>query len=630
MDRNTIIGLILIAAIMIGYSIYTSPSKEELEAIKRQQDSIAAVHRAAREVAEKELEQKAKIQNQEIIALDSLSINISDSLNTDSLYNVLLQNKYGEFANAAKGEIKYFTIENEKLIAKISNKGGRIVSVILKDYKTYKGEPVELFHEDSSSFSINFYAGNKVITTKDLFFEAVGNSIKVSGEDSASITMRLKASDDKFLDFVYTLKGNEFMLGYSIQAKGLQDIIAYNASDFNLNWSIRAPRQEKSLENERNASTIYFKYAEDEVDYLSETSDEKKSLDARVKWIAFKQQFFSSILIAEVAFDKYNADIEIKTGRSSENYVKDFSTNLSIPYKHNGFEKFNMFFYFGPNHYQTLKSYNLDLHQIVPLGWGIFGWVNKFLVIPVFNWLNNFNLNFGIIILILTLIIKALLFPLTYKSYLSMAKMRLLKPDLDEINKRYEKEDPLKKQQAIMNLYKRAGVNPFGGCLPMLLQLPILIAMFRFFPASIELRGESFLWADDLSTYDSILDLPFNIPFYGDHVSLFTLLMTASTILYTKINSQFSNSPEMAQMKWMMYLMPIIFLGVFNNYSAGLSYYYFLANMITFGQQFLMKKFVDENKLRAQIEENKKKPIVEKKSSFQKRLEEAAKRRGKI
>jgi YidC/Oxa1 family membrane protein insertase len=630
MDRNSIIGLILIAAIMIGYSIYTSPSKEELEAIKRQQDSIAAVNQAAREAAEKEIAQNAKIQEQETVSLDSLTASIGDSLNKDSLNNLLLQNKYGAFANAAKGEIKYYTIENDKIIAKISNKGGRIVSVILKDYKTYKGEPVELFHEDSSLFSINFYAGNKAISTKDLFFEAVGNSIKVSGEDSASITMRLKASDDKFLDFVYTLKGNEFMLGYSIQAKGLQDIIANNASDFNLNWTLRAPRHEKSLENERNASTIYFKYAEDEVDYLSETSDEKKSLDARVKWIAFKQQFFSTILIAEDAFDKYNADIEIKTDNSSENYVKDFSTNLSIPYKHNGFEKFDMHFYFGPNHYQTLKSYNLDLHQIVPLGWGIFGWVNKFLVIPVFNWLNNFNLNFGIIILILTLLIKALLFPLTYKSYLSMAKMRLLKPDLDEINKKYEKEDPLKKQQAIMSLYKRAGVSPFGGCLPMLLQMPILIAMFRFFPASIELRGESFLWADDLSTYDSILDLPFNIPFYGDHVSLFTLLMTASTILYTRMNSQFSTSPEMAQMKWMMYLMPIIFLGVFNNYSAGLSYYYFLANMITFGQQFLMKKFVDENKLHAQIEENKKKPVIEKKSSFQKRLEEAAKRRGKM
>jgi YidC/Oxa1 family membrane protein insertase len=630
MDRNSIIGLILIAAIMIGYSIYTSPSKEELEAIKRQQDSITAVNQAAREAAEKEIAQNTKIQEQETVSLDSLTASIGDSLNTDSLNNLLLQNKYGAFANAAKGEVKYYTIENDKIIAKISNKGARIVSVILKDYKTYKGEPVELFQEDSSSFSINFYAGNKAISTKDLFFEAVGNSIKVSGEDSASITMRLKASDDKFLDFVYTLKGNEFMLGYSIQAKGLQDIIANNASDFNLNCTLRAPRHEKSLENERNASTIYFKYVEDEVDYLSETSDEKKSLDARVKWIAFKQQFFSTILIAEDAFDKYNADIEIKTDKSSENYVKDFSTNLSIPYKHNGFEKFDMHFYFGPNHYQTLKSYNLDLHQIVPLGWGIFGWVNKFLVIPVFNWLNNFNLNFGIIILILTLLIKALLFPLTYKSYLSMAKMRLLKPDLDEINKKFEKEDPLKKQQAIMSLYKRAGVSPFGGCLPMLLQMPILIAMFRFFPASIELRGKSFLWADDLSTYDSILDLPFNIPFYGDHVSLFTLLMTASTILYTRMNSQFSTSPEMAQMKWMMYLMPIIFLGVFNNYSAGLSYYYFLANMITFGQQFLMKKFVDENKLHAQIEENKKKPVIEKKSSFQKRLEEAAKRRGKI
>lgn len=630
MDRNSIIGLILIAAIMIGYSIYTSPSKEELEAIKRQQDSIAAVNLAARKAAEKELEKNYTIQENTLNNLDSLSSFNADSINKDSLELLALQNQFGVFANSAKGEQKYYTLENDKLIAKISNKGGRIVSVTLKDYKTYSGQPVELFDEDSSMFSINFFAGNKAIATKDLYFEAIENSIKVSGDDSATFTMRLNAGNNKHLDFVYTLKGNDFMIGYSIQAKGLQDIIAENTTDFNLNWFLKAPRQEKSIENERNASTIYFKYAEDEVDYLSETSDEKKPLDARVKWIAFKQQFFSTAIIAKEAFDKYNAEIETKTDKDSEKYTKQFYASLSIPYKHNGFEKFDMQFYFGPNHYQTLKSYDLDLHQIVPLGWGIFGWVNKFLVIPVFNWLNNFNLNFGIIILILTILIKVLLFPLTYKSYLSMAKMRLLKPDLDEINKKYSNDDPLKKQQAIMNLYKRAGVSPFGGCLPMLLQMPILIAMFRFFPASIELRGESFLWADDLSTYDSILDLPFTIPFYGDHVSLFTLLMTASTILYTRMNSQFSSSPEMAQMKWMMYLMPIVFLGVFNNYSAGLSYYYFLANMITFGQQFLMKRFVDDKKLHAQIEENKKKPLTEKKSSFQKRLEEAAKRRGKL
>ena len=615
---------------MIGYSLYTSPSKEELEAIKRQQDSIAAVNLAAREAAEKEQAQNTVVQEKETASIDSLIANAGDSINTDSINALLLQNKYGPFANAANGEQKYYTIENDKLIAKISTKGGRIVSVILKDYHTYGGQPLELFHEDSSSFSINFYAGNKAITTKDLYFEAIGNDIKISGDDSASFTMRLNAEAGKYIDFIYSLKGNDYMMGYSIQTNGMQDIIASNTTDFNLNWTLRAPRQEKGIDNERNASTIYFKYAEDEVDYLSETSDEKKSLDARVKWVAFKQQFFSTILIAKDVFDKYNADIETKTNKNTQNYIKDFSTNLSIPYKHNSFEKFDMSFYFGPNHYQTLKSYNIDLHQIVPLGWGIFGWVNKFLVIPVFNWLNQFNLNFGIIILILTIIIKVILFPLTYKSYLSMAKMRLLKPDLDELNKKYANEDPLKKQQAIMSLYKRAGVSPFGGCLPMLLQMPILIAMFRFFPASIELRGEAFLWADDLSTYDSILDLPFNIPFYGDHVSLFTLLMTASTILYTRINNQFSSNPEMAQMKWMMYLMPIIFLGVFNNYSAGLSYYYFLANMITFGQQFLMKNLIDEKKLHAQIEENKKKPIVVKKSSFQKRLEEAAKKRGKM
>jgi YidC/Oxa1 family membrane protein insertase len=279
-----------------------------------------------------------------------------------------------------------------------------------------------------------------------------------------------------------------------------------------------------------------------------------------------------------------------------------------------------MKFYFGPNHYQTLKTYGIGLERQIPLGWGIFGWVNKFLVIPIFNFLAGFNLNYGIIILILTIIIKVMLLPLTYKAYLSQAKMKVLKPEIDEINKTKDK-DPMKSQQEMMSLYKKAGVNPLGGCFPMLLQMPILIAMFRFFPASIELRQQSFLWAEDLSTYDSIWDFGFTIPFYGDHVSLFTLLMTVSTLIYTRMNNQFTGAN--AQMKWMSYLMPVIFLGVFNNYSAGLSYYYFLANILTFGQQYLFGKFVDEKAIHLKIQENKKKPVT--KSKFQQKMEEMAK-----
>ena len=285
-----------------------------------------------------------------------------------------------------------------------------------------------------------------------------------------------------------------------------------------------------------------------------------------------------------------------------------------------------MSMYFGPNHYKTLKQYDLALEKQIPLGWGIFGWVNRFCVIPVFNFLSGFNLNYGIIILILTVLIKIVLLPLTYKAYLSTAKMKVLKPEVDEINLKFGTDDPMKKQQTVMALYRKAGVNPLGGCLPMLLQMPILIAMFRFFPSSIELRQQPFLWATDLSTYDSIYNFGFEIPFYGDHVSLFTLLMTVSTIIYTRMNNQLTgDNPQMAQMKWIMYLMPIVFLGVFNNYAAGLSYYYFLANMLTFGQQWLIKRFVDEDAIHRKIQENKKKPESAKKSSFQQKLETMAK-----
>jgi YidC/Oxa1 family membrane protein insertase len=291
---------------------------------------------------------------------------------------------------------------------------------------------------------------------------------------------------------------------------------------------------------------------------------------------------------------------------------------------HQSNESIPLQIYFGPNHYETLSAYNMELERMIPLGWGIFRWVNKYAVIPIFNWLDNSITNYGIIILIMTLIIKMVLAPFTLKAYKSQAKMKVLKPEIDKINEKHKDKDPMKAQQETMALYKKTGVNPLGGCIPMLLQMPILFALFRFFPASIELRQKSFLWADDLSSYDSVLNLPFEIPFYGDHVSLFTLLMTVSTILYTRMNSQMSG-PQMAQMKWMMYLMPIMFLGFFNNYAAGLSYYYFLANMVTFGQQFVMRKyFIDEAAILTQMENNKKKPV--KKSKFQKRLEEMAKR----
>jgi YidC/Oxa1 family membrane protein insertase len=383
--------------------------------------------------------------------------------------------------------------------------------------------------------------------------------------------------------------------------------------------------QEQNHQTQLAASTIYFKYLEDNVDKISESDEEKKSLDPNVKWIGFKQQFFTSVIIADSTFKK--ADIETATMHGSKKYVKNYSAAIIIPYHHHNNESIGMRLYFGPNHFKTLKQYDIELEKQINLGWKIFGWLNRLLTIPIFNFLNGFNLNFGIIILILTVILKLLLLPIAYKTVLSSAKMRVLKPEIDELNEKHKNDDPMKKQQATMALYKQAGVNPMAGCIPVLLQMPILIALFSFFPASIELRQQGFLWANDLSTYDSVYNFGFSVPWYGDHVSLFALLMTASTLLYTWSNSQLmGTSNQMPGMQWMMYLMPILFLGFLNNYSAGLSWYYFLANMITFGQTWLMQKFaIDSAALHATIQENKKKPV--KTSKFQQRLEQMTKER---
>ncbi len=622
MDKNSIIGLLLIGAILIGFSIYNAPTENEIAAQKRQQDSIEAVQKLASK------------QKQQAVLQDAVIAAIADTTTiSDSTKNEVLKSTYGPFIASAAGERKISYIENELIKVGISNKGGRIVSVQLKKYRTHDSLPLLLCDEDSSRFGLSFIAQNRVFSTDTLYFTPVGNSFTVNGTDSNKLSMRLQAAPGKYLEFEYRLKGNSYLMDCNINTVGMQDLIASNTSDLNLKWKLRALKHEKSHTNEQNATTIYYKYFEDEVDYLNEAKDGKESFKTKMQWVSFKQQYFTSVLIAKKGFEK-PTEIETIGLPDSKKYTKDLSASFTIPYEHKASESFAMNIYFGPNHYGTLKGYDLDLEQQVPLGWGIFGWVNRFAVIPVFNFLSGFNINFGIIILLLTILIKVVLLPLTYKAYMSTAKMKVLKPEVDELNEKYAKEEPMKKQQALMALYKKAGVNPLGGCLPMLLQMPILIAMFRFFPASIELRQQSFLWATDLSSYDSIWTFGY-VPvidyLYGDHVSLFTLLMTISTIMYTRMNDQFSgaNNPQMAQMKWIMYLMPIIFLGVFNNYSAGLSYYYFLANMFTFAQQWIIRKLVDEDAIHAKIQENKKKPAAPK-SKFQARLEEMAKQRATL
>lgn len=642
MDRNTIIGLLLIFAVFVGWSVWQSPSKEELEKRRHQQDSIARIQTKIMDSVNKV--HQVAIEKNEAEALNEIQI-ADTEINQDSI-SKLLQDKYGFFGKSASGVKQFTGIGNELLQIKMLNLGGRPYEVRLTQYQTWDTLPLILFDSVKSKFGLQFFAAKRNINTNNLYFKPhiysgvkdINGNLQPDGELPAKLGMRLYADANgtdslkSYVEFVYTMYPNQYMLDFDIRMVEMGNIVESNATFINLNWTSELNRHEQSYENEVNETTVYFRDARDEdVDYLSERKDDKKSIPTSLKWVSFKSKFFVSSLIAKESFA--GADIESLTKESEKdnpNYLRTLSAVIPLEFGRSAVVEYPMQFYFGPNKYKTLKKYDLKLERQIPLGWSfILMWaINIYAVIPVFDWLNSYNINFGIIILILTIMLKIVLFPIAYISYKSSAKMRVLKPEIDELGKKFpKKEDGLKKQQATMELYKKAGVNPMAGCIPMLLQFPILLAMFRFFPSSIELRQESFLWAHDLSSYDSIMSLPFTIPFYGDHVSLFTLLMTVSTLLYTKMNNDMmSSSQQLPGMKTMMYLMPVMFLGIFNNFSSGLSYYYFLANMITFAQMFVIKRTINEDKLRARIAENKKKTI--KKSAFQKRLEDMAKQKG--
>ena len=633
MNKNSIIGFILIAAIMVGYTYWMSPSEEELAKRQFVADSIAQVQN--QRILEMEMMAKAAEEEEKAEVLEKESVVIESPEYSD------LQSKYDKFANAAAGEEQNFIIENDLLKLELSNKGGYIKTVELKDYKTYDSLPVILLDPNTTRFGLSFFSNNRIINTEQFYFQPSDNvtsHMVVSGDNSLQISMRLYAGEeegalktDSYIEYLYTIQGNNYMFDFTINMVGMDRIISANSSFMDLNWYADLRRQEKTVD-QFNGSTIYYKFYKDEVDYMSESDNDEEQITTKLKWISYKQRFFTSSLVAKEAFDNGNLKVYEKENPGSDRYLKTMETDIELPVNLRGDASIPLSFYFGPNKFYTLKSYGLDLERQIPIGWGLFilAWINEFIVIPTFDWLGGYGWNYGIVILVLTIMLKLLLFPIAYKTYYSSAKMRVLKPEVDELSKKFpKKEDAMKKQQAVMALYKRAGANPAAGCVPMLLQMPILFAMFRFFPASIELRQQPFLWAHDLSSYDSIASLPFTIPFYGDHVSLFTLLMTVSTIMYTYMNNQMmaSQTNQMPGMKTMMYLMPIMFLGIFNSYASGLSYYYFLANVITFGQMFVFRYAINENKLRLKIEENKKKP-PKKKSAFQKRLEEAAKQRG--
>jgi YidC/Oxa1 family membrane protein insertase len=611
MDRNSIIGLLLIGAIMILFTIVNQPDREALELAKIEQASKDSLDR---------------LNKLNSIKFEEANIDSSEYELSDSLVNIQLANKYGDFNLAAQGENETINLTSSLHSFSFNSKGGQLKQIALNNFKSWDKTDLLMFEADSSSFSFSLPIGNKTVSTGDLFFKLIQEPNFDS--DSSKLILRSQLNESEWIDFIYTFHKDSYMVGFTADFSRIATKINQSTKDIEINWSAIGRRQEKNLENERNNTTIYYcKSAEEEVDKLSPFEAASEITEDPLKWIAFKEQFFATALISKQSI-LAGANLTTTITSSSDSTTKGLKANFKVPFSASDNNKLNFDIYAGPTKYNILKEEGYNLEGLVPLGWGIFGYVNKIIVIPAFNFLGQFNLGYGIVILLLTLYIKLILLIFQYRSYLSQAKMRVLKPEIDEINKKYENGDAMQKQQAVMGLYKEAGVNPLGGCLPMLFQIPVLFALFSFFPASIELRQESFLWAEDLSTYDSIINLPFNIPFYGDHVSLFALLMTVSTIMYTRMNNQLTaGNAQMAGLKWMMYLMPVIFLFVLNSYAAGLNYYYFLANIITFGQQYAFRKFVDDDKIHAKIQQKKNQPKSKSKSSFQQKLEEMAKSR---
>ncbi len=636
-DKRSIIGLVLIFLIFVGFMWWQSPSKEERAEMHRKQDSLYRVQQREMDSVMR-LEALAKTNS----LLDS---------NNDSVLSLEEKRRKEElsiFSNAAVGERSKLKIDNELISFNISNLGGQISSVELKDYKTFEQKPLYLINDNDSLINLVFQTSdNRAINTNQLYFKIFINDKEVSGDehysvkgnDSLIVSLRAYANNandtsatydlSRYLEFRYTIFGSNYRIKYAIFFNGLDNAIAQSQyMDFEFRNDLR--HQEKNGKNERATSSIYYRSKTDEsVENITDGKDNTESIKSPLKWISYKQQFFSTTIIADDEF--LNADIEVQTKAitdTSQNYLCSMGSIIGIPF--NSADKnhsVGMSLYFGPNKYNILKSYDLNLERQIPLGWGffLFQWINRFAVLPVFNSLEQLNWNYGIIILVLTVILKLILLPIAFKSYSSSAKMKILQPEVNEINKKYpKKEQALEKQKAVMALYKKAGASPMAGCIPMLLQFPILLAMYRFFPASIELRQQPFLWADDLSTYDSILTLPFNIPIYGDHVSLFCLLMSIANVFYTIINMKQSvQSNSLPGMKTMMYLMPVMLLFMFNSFSAGLNYYYFISTCITFLQMFIIRRMISEDKIRERIRVASTKPV--KKSNFMERIEKMQK-----
>lgn len=614
MDKNTVLGFILIGLVLVLFTWLNKPTPAQLEA-RRIQDSLALVQQM--QAAQQLPQQKVSKEEAEQQILTELP---------DSARSAYMNDKYGAFASVMQGEETISKLENSRLELQFSNKGGRIISAKLKEYLTHNSLPLILFDKDNSRFDLTLVtSNNRVLNTSEMYFSPVNS-------ESNTITMRLNAGENEWLDFVYTLREDDYMLQFNIIPHNLGNILSQSSRTIDLSWYQTIRQQEKSRKFEDQFTGLFYKYYSDDVENLNQNKAESKRISNRLRWVAYKDKFFSTVLISDQGFESAMFD---SNPLDREGYLKEFTTQTILPFDPQGQTPINLKYYFGPNKYSLLKAYDkgieedrqLDLKKLVPLGYSILRWVNQYFILPIFAFFCDHISSIGLSIFLLTFIIKLILFPLTYKSYLSSAKMRVLRPQIEEINAKHPGQDKaMERQKATMELYRRAGVNPMAGCLPMLLQMPILLSLYWLFPANFDLRQQGFLWANDLSGYDAIWSWSTNIPiissFYGNHISLFCLIMAIAQAVYTKINNEMMNTgqQQMPGMKMMMYLMPVMMLCFFNQSASGLSYYFLISSLISMAQTFGFQFIINEKKLLAQLEANKKKP--QKKSSFMKRLED--------
>ena len=597
MDKNTLVGFVLIGAVIVGFSIYNRPSQEEMARAQHYQDSVRA------ELQKQELEQKEQELNAEKTAL---------TLDSTSL-----------FYQASQGTEQFTTLENELVQLTLSNKGGRICKAMLKEYKDQQQQPLVLFDGEDASLNIGLEGKNENIMSSQMYFETVNVT-------DSTVTMRLNAGDG-CLDFNYKLLPHSYMVNFTVEAKGLQNFFSPPAKSMSIDWKQRARQTEKGYTFEQRYTSLTYKPVDDDFDYLSETKDEKESIPEVLDWVAFKNQYFSCVFMAEKSFE--NATLESKMEQKGSGYMKRYHADMTTAFDPTGAEPSRFQFYFGPNHFKTLLASNdlsinqndPELEDLVYLGWPIIRLINRWFTINLFDWLSSWGLSMGIVLLLMTIIVKILVLPTTWKSFISSAKMRALKPYVDKINTKYPKqEDALKKQQETMALYSQYRVSPMGGCLPMLIQTPVFMALFFFVPNAIELRQQSFLWANDLSSYDDLISWSTSIPLLGNHLSIFCLLFSITTVLNQIVmmkQQDMGNNPQMAAMKWMMYIMPVMFFFIFNEYASGLSYYYFISGLIGILTMWIMRRMTDEKKLLAQLEANKKEAKPGKTSGLMAKLE---------